>query len=201
MAEPVRPGIEASQMADESQTSLVSTRDELDSVNTKGIKLSSLTRDDILSGINDSSESLSLYGDQAEQESPTTTGAPSTSQASKQSIPTISTTPAAGAAGSIQQPKRGSRFFGGGGADTKTSKLSQVMESADMETPKAEKGDPLAKKGAAMLGDGGELSQASTAKDEDGKSDVLSAGSGGRPGALRRLTSRLKRTISSKDTR
>lgn len=205
MADPVvpKPGTEASQMADDSQASLISTRDELDSVNTKGIKLSQSARDNILSGINDSSESLSLYGDNQEEAAPTTGAARATSQAAY-TDPLSSTSeapafaPIGSAASGIAQPKRTSRFFGGGGGGS--SKLTQVMDSADMETPKAEKGDPLAKKGAQLAVPGNNDSLSRAATQEDDKSDALSGGSGQaqRPGAMRRLTSRIKRTISSK---
>lgn len=204
--DPVKPmpGTAASQMADESQASLVSTRDELDSVNTKGIKLSQSARDNILMGINDSSESLSSYGDNQE-DAPTTGAARATSQAAY-TDPLSSTSeapafaPIGSAASGINQPKRTSRFFGGGDKGG-SSKLAQVMDSADMETPKAEKGDPLAKKGAQLAVPGNQDSLSRAATQEDDKSDALSGGSSSqpqRPGAMRRLTSRIKRTISSK---
>lgn len=145
-------------------------------------------RDTILSQLNDSSESLALYSNNPSQES--LGSLPASAKASKTKLTQIPVSP--------QSERPG------------PSRLAQVVQSSDIPTPAAtEQPNPLEQKG--ILGQNALTPTPSSATpaasnagltpstSREGAS-MLETGEGKkqRPGAMRRLTSKIKKSISSK---
>lgn len=147
------------------------------------IRLDESFRDKILAEFNDSVESLPLPVNMSE-DSPSTS--PPQKPAPQQNLSPLQTSPPASKA---KAPSR----------------LNQVVQSSDIPTPKASQlNDPFNRKSldtptgsndvtSTPTSSKGNLSKISTAEDTDGKSPKE-----GRPGPMRRITSKIKRTISSK---
>lgn len=178
----------ATLQGDDSRTSVDSHGGDESHGEFNRIRLDSSFRDKILSEFNDdSSESLALPG--------VTISEPSESSSSPQkatpaTLPPLSTSP----------PR---------GKPVAPSRLSQVVQSSDIPTPKTNQlNDPFTSKtptgsnsnmeltptpSGATSTSANALSKISTAEDSEGKPPKQ-----GRPGTMRRLTSRIKKTISSK---
>ena len=150
------------------------------------IRLDDNLRDKILSGLNDSSESLALYSNNPSQES-----LPSLSPSAKASNTKITQI-------SVSPPNEGQ--------GPRPSRLAQVVRASDIPTPAAtDQPNPLEQKGilsqnaltptptaTTSTGLTPSTSKEGTSASENGE------GKKNRPGTMRRLTSKLKKTISSK---
>lgn len=179
-------------MPNESRASVDSTSSHESHGEYNRIHLESSFRDKIIAQFeDDSTDSLPLPVTVAED---SLSSSPSTAPASKSTpqavLPPLSTSPP-------QKHKAA------------PSRLSQVVQSSDIPTPKASQvGDPFDKGKSpetptasnaeltltpTPTNSKGNLSKVVTAEDSEGKSPKE-----GRPGTMRRLTSRIKKTISSK---